>query len=970
VSPAASRVSSESPATGGTGVRSVSMHRLRSPGTAVAGEDGDQPTVFEAAFVGRRDELDALDRALATAESGSGSVVVVHGEAGIGKTEMVAQFVRTARRVGAVALCGACSERGPARAYEPWTQAFGDRLEELNPDRLEEISGQARLRLFDAVVSMLRSMRELPVVVLDDAQWADTDALDLLVWAARHVSRLLIVVIHDGTTLDLGHPLAACLADVVRTRPHEYLLLEGLSREESAELVRESTASADLRLSDALHEEVGGNPFYLAELARHIGSHGVTRLDDSHGWRPPQTLRQAIARRLARLSVKARETLGFASLFTAGFGFAELQLLARLDEDQLLDALDEALAAELIRPSGSDRYDFAHALVRRAIRDGFSPSRRARLHRGLAEILERTLEATPEAEAELARQYHGSASLEGAERGIPHALSAARRARAAGAPNNAIAMLGLARGLIPAEDLSTRARIEGELAVAEAEGGRLDDAVHTLESALSLLEAIGAAGETIAELVFRVVSTLEDMFAEPSAQLDSLIQRGLAALSATDTLAWARLKLVDSPRESVTSGPIQAFRWLGFDQRAVDIVRRDGSEDDYVRTLDRLEPCPVAELDELRSLTRGLRSPTARLTAMRVLLLGLTLHGGDALVAEPVCAELDALAIELSSRSSQAFANTCRAAMFAAAGDSASASMALSRARELSEQIPVEHGGWDPRVTRVVAELSTMHLDGDWSSLAELMRRQATSGPSRWRFLCGAIAADAFARAGMDDDAGELLGHIVPVLAATSPEEYAQNACVAFAAGAIWELQETELAAQLWPAARALIEARVGDWYMSSNELTVARLAAVLERDEESAEFFDRARGTLTARGQRPLRAILDYDEALARRLRRQPGSARLFVAAQAQFLELGMRPWSRRAAASKLRKAPSLPDGLTAREAEILRLVAQGMTNREIAAALVLSVHTVERHVQNAYRKIDVRNRADAAAYTVRTIL
>jgi DNA-binding CsgD family transcriptional regulator len=948
------------------------MHRLHSAGTVVADEDGELTTVSEVGFVGRRNELEALDRALAAAEAGTGPVVVVHGEAGIGKTETVARFVRTARSAGAVALCGACSERGPAQAYGPWAQALGGHLQELEPDRLEELSGNARLRLFDAVGSVLNSMPELPVLVLDDMQWAGTDALDLLTWVGRHVPRLLIVVIHEGTTLDLGHPLAACLADVLRTRPHEYLLLVGLSREESAELLTEVSAPLGSELSDALYQEVGGNPFFLTELARHLSSRGVTSLDDSNGWRLPEAVRQAIALRLARVSAEARQTLGFASVFAAGFGFVELQRLTALDEDRLLDALDEALGAELIRPIGSERYDFAHALVRRAIHDGFSPSRRARLHRRLAEILESALDGGPQAEAdaELARQYHASASLEGAERGIPHALSAARRARAASAPDEASELLGLARGLAPADDVRMRARIEGELAVAQAEGGRRDDAPRTLESALSLLEASGAEGETVAELVFRVVSTLQDAFAEPSELLDSLIKRGLGALGATHTLAWARLKLVDGPCESVTSGPIQALRWLGLDERAVEIARTDGSEDDYVRTLDRLEPCPVAALDELGSLVQGLRTPTARLRAIRVLLLSLTLHGGNALVAERLCAELEALSIEVGSRSSQAFSNTCRAAIFSAAGQSASALGAIARARELSERIPVAHGGWDPRLTRLVAELSTMHLDGDWSAVAELMRREAISGPSRWRFLYAAIAAEAFARAGMHDDARELLGHIVPVLAATSPDAYAQNACVAFAAGAIWELRETELAAQLWPAAAALTDAGVGDWYMSSNELTVARLATILERDEHAAEFFDRARATLTDRGQRPLRAILDYDEALARRIRRQPGSARLFVTAQAQFLELGMRPWSHRAAASKLRRAPSLPDGLTAREAEILRLVALGMTNKEIAAALVLSVHTVERHVQNAYRKIDVRNRADAAAYAVRTIL
>jgi DNA-binding CsgD family transcriptional regulator len=952
--------------------------------------------------VGRRTELEALDRALAAGEAGTGSVVVVHGEAGIGKTSTVAQFVRTARAAGAVALCGACSERAPARPYEPWGQALGGYLQEVPPDRLEELLGSgaavlaelvpamrsglpghcaksspfgcdARLRLFDAVASLLNSMRELPVLVLDDAQWAGPDALELLRWVSRQVSRLLIVVIHEGSGLDLAHPLAACLADVVRTRPHEYLLLHGLSREESAELLRDLGAQPSEELIDVLYDKIGGNPFFLTELARQLPCHAPTSAGDSDGCRLPETMRQAVARRLARLSAPARKMLGFASMFAAGFGFAELQRLTALDEEPLLDALDEALAVELIRPIGSDRYDFAHAVTRRALRDEFSSSRSARLHRRLADILERSLEDTPEAEAELARQYHASASLKGAERGIPYALSAARRARAAGAPDEAIALLEIARELTPTEDVPTRARIEGELAVAQAEGGRLDHAPRTLQSALSLLDASGATGEAVAELVFRVVSNLQDALAEPSELLDSMIKRGLAALDGTDTLAWARLKLLDlrdGVCEPVTSGPIQAHRWLEFDERAVQIARTHGSEDDYVRTLDRLEPCPVAELDELTALIEGLGTPSARLRGLRVLLLSLTLRGGNAMVAERVCDELESLGVELGSRSSQAFAHACRAALFGAAGESASALVAIARARDLSDGIPAAHDGWDPRLTRLVAELSTMHLDRDWRDLAEGMRRESISGPSRWRFLYAAIAADAFARAGMDDEARELLAHILPVLVATAPEAYAQSACVAFAAAAIWELRATELADELWPSAVALTDAGVGDWYMCSNELTVARLAALLERHARSGEFFARARATLTERGQRPLRAILDYDEALARRTGRQPGSARLFVAAQAQFLELGMRPWSRRDATSKLRRAPSLPDGLTAREAEILRLVALGMTNKEIAAALVLSVHTVERHIQNAYRKIDVRNRADATAYAVRATL
>jgi DNA-binding NarL/FixJ family response regulator len=123
---------------------------------------------------------------------------------------------------------------------------------------------------------------------------------------------------------------------------------------------------------------------------------------------------------------------------------------------------------------------------------------------------------------------------------------------------------------------------------------------------------------------------------------------------------------------------------------------------------------------------------------------------------------------------------------------------------------------------------------------------------------------------------------------------------------------------------------------------------------------------TCERRDQRVLRAIVDYDEALARLAHKQPGAARLLAVASARFEELGMREWLRRAA---LVEVPDreLPDRLTARQAEVLRQVALGRSNKEIAAELVISVHTVERHVQNAYRKISARNRAEASTYVAR---
>jgi DNA-binding CsgD family transcriptional regulator len=187
------------------------------------------------------------------------------------------------------------------------------------------------------------------------------------------------------------------------------------------------------------------------------------------------------------------------------------------------------------------------------------------------------------------------------------------------------------------------------------------------------------------------------------------------------------------------------------------------------------------------------------------------------------------------------------------------------------------------------------------------------------------------------------------------------------AAGAVWELRAADLAEQLLPNARTLAaDSGTRDFYMTCSELTVARLSAVTGRVDQALEYFARARVTLERCEQQVLRAIVDYDEAVTRLEHDRPEALRLLDSARAQFEELGMREWSRRLSVLKVPEL-GLPDRLTAREAEILRLVAAQRTNKEIAAELVVSVHTVERHVQNVYRKIGANSRIDASAYASR---
>jgi DNA-binding NarL/FixJ family response regulator len=243
---------------------------------------------------------------------------------------------------------------------------------------------------------------------------------------------------------------------------------------------------------------------------------------------------------------------------------------------------------------------------------------------------------------------------------------------------------------------------------------------------------------------------------------------------------------------------------------------------------------------------------------------------------------------------------------------------------------------------------------------------------SGWRSLVSAAqAAQAFAHAGEFERAREVLGYILPALESA---ELIQPYATGLAGAAVWELGAADLARRLLPRVLVLADTDGHEFYMTSTELTAARMCALLGRFEQAIEYFARARVTVERRDQRVLRAIVDYDEALTRIAHRQPGAASLLAAAAARFEQLGMREWSRRVA---LRgndgnggARHQLPDHLTAREGEILRLVAHGKTNKEIAAQLVLSVHTVERHIQNAYRKIGARNRADASTYVARVNL
>ncbi|MDX6645679.1 MAG: hypothetical protein QOK40_1406, partial [Miltoncostaeaceae bacterium] len=356
-----------------------------------AGRSEPAEGLWSGRFVGRARELATLEALLAVPRVGPTPLVVLHGEAGIGKSRTAAEFARRARGRGAQVLWGACDEGGLAPPYGPWREALGSHAERLPPDELCALlgadaavlgelvpavrralpelpaaaalaPGEGRLRLYEAVVRLLNGLGGSTVLILDDLHWASAAALELFGYVARLATRPLIVVTYRGTQLDLDHPLTQRLAEANRQRPCEHLLLASMSREDAVALL-DSAAGRTLEpeLVDVVWGESGGNPFFLAELGRHLRDDGYVLGDSPGRWRLPETIRQAIGLRLAALSAQTRQVLGLAAVCTAGFGLAELGALTDLDEEALLEALDEGLAAELIRSVGGERYDFAHA---------------------------------------------------------------------------------------------------------------------------------------------------------------------------------------------------------------------------------------------------------------------------------------------------------------------------------------------------------------------------------------------------------------------------------------------------------------------------------------------------------------------------------------------------------------------------------------------------------------------------------
>ncbi len=873
-------------------------------------------------FVGRDGEFLRLHRRLAEAASGQGGLVFLSGEPGIGKTRLAEELADQATGEGAQVLWGTCLGGEWVPPYTPFAEAIESGALSADPEEIRTDLGlggaplarlvpalrkvlpdlpepvplqpdEERIRLLDAVVQLLiaRSRRVPLLLCLDDLHWADGGTIAMVVHLARFACRnpMLVVGTYRDVELVPTHPLAEALPTLRQGTGYEHMRLEGLP----AEAVHTLLATlAEHEVSEAavaaLASETAGNPFFLREVLAHLIEEGKVYRGPDGRWASdlairelgiPEGVREVIGRRMSRLSKEAARLLGVASVFEGTFRFDVVAAVADLGEADALDALDEALAAQLLQPAGApDAYAFSHALIRHTLSAELSPSRQVRLHRKVAEALEAAYgeHPSPAQAGEIATQYRRSAGLPGAERGVRPALQAGYHAEATGAHEEAAGLLRMALDLLPQAD-PRRPRLLGRLAVALAWAGSFEEAV---EVAAAAGEAIAAAEGTEPAAQYLAGAMYACGMAGSNPHAWVLARKGLTFAETRRDVAWAR------------------FISFDLERRAAEDREDPGIPLD---TPERWEAARILQASDLDPVAPG---PMMGVFASRAEVLtsaNLAVLIGQ---AGEYTRSLPLLKVEAEAALSRGqFFRAARCWSFLAychvcLGRLDEARHALEQAQGLADRV-----GQPVSVALFGQEYLSRALDEGWEELAAVFEPLAASTNPALSWARGwihAISLRIGARRGQEDVALRFLGLLVPWLerAPAWTIAFPQMACDA--AEALWLFQRLD---HVDVVERALREKVVGPDFRSptvDGRLALARLSALQGRHAEALVWFGEARRVLGGQGARPLLAIADYDEALMYVRRGEPGDlarARpLLEAAREQFEAVGMKGWISRA--------------------------------------------------------------------------
>jgi DNA-binding CsgD family transcriptional regulator len=849
-----------------------------------------------------RDALLARLRAsLATARRGRGQLVMVSGEAGIGKTALVDAFEAQLPR-GTRVLRGACDPVVPARPFAP----ISDMANQLGDGLRSALEAADRDRVFARFLAILRGQGSGSVFIFEDLHWADSGTLDLLRVVARRLAEapVLIIGTYRGHEIDGEHPLRQALGDIPPGLVSD-LWVPPLT------VVAVASLAAGTGIDAAsLHEATGGNPFFVTEV---IASGGKAL---------PSTIRDAVGARFARLSPEAQHVLRAAAVLGSR---VEPHLIAAVTEAAGAAAgLREALAREMLLDYG-DVVGFRHELARRAVLDAVTPADRRRLSgRALAALRSGVASADAIRLAQHAMEAGDTQAI------VELAPGAAEQAAGLGAHGEAADYLAIAIALPGETDELTRGELLERYAVACSVSDRIAAARTAEAAALDIWRRLGdrrREGNGLRALATFMWLGGEGDHARQVARaavdvLEPITPRGHELAQAYAKVA----QLVVNSGQDDAAGK----RWATL---ALILAERIGDEPVAVHALTTLAlaeiypgvPIGLEKLEEAvqRAKAAGLLEETIR----GLINLVETAHDlkwydlADRFVDEAVAFlhdhEFELYRHLLSSRIAQLALEQGR-------WDVAEReARALLTASARSNQVR-------GRALEVLGRLGARRGEpGTWALLDEAM---ATVGPGELQEICPLHAARAEAawlerdhgRAGVEAHAGLQLA-----IGTAAPFWYSELSFWAWRTGRIEELPEGTAEAYRLHAS--------GNYRAAADAW--ARIGCPYQRAEALADSAD----------ETDLRDALHLLQGLGAKVLAARVSQRLRDLGVGQ-ISRGPRPATR-----------GNPAGLSPREMEVLQLIRLGLRNADMAERLVLSTKTVDHHVSAVLRKLGVPDRAAA---------
>jgi DNA-binding NarL/FixJ family response regulator len=975
-------------------------------------------------FVGRHHEVEALCAALDAAGAGGGRLVLLAGEPGIGKTRTALELTAHAAFRDARMVWGRCHEEAGAPPHWPWVQILravatacdGNelradldagasdiaeilpeiraRLPDLDPPATLSDPSGTRFRLFGSIARFLvnSSRRQSLVLVLDDLHWADVPSLRLLEFLAQEMadSRLLVVCTYRETALSRRHRLSDTLGALARV-PHAVRLhLSGLNADDVHRFVTTATGTLPpASLTKAIHGQTEGNPLFVREVVRFLAQEGHFKSAAQGAAMPPairlpEGVREVIGRRLNLLSAACNDILATAAVIGREFTLDVLLRASRpLPEEAVLEALDEALGATIIEESSPGHYQFTHALVRITLYDELRTGQRRRLHHTVGEAIEAAhgRDPTPVL-ADLAHHFRATGMEADVERAIDYTTRAGRSADAALAFEDAISLFQNALDMLDTTGAGDPQRRCGLLFLLGDAQRKANDFRHAMQSlrAAAEIARTGHMPVLLADIAYTYADTAWRSDTQLQTRSGDMLVEALEALPATE--ARRRIRLMGSlARDRLHTARLDESKSLSA--QAIAMARDLGDQAALATSLGGLADFPWYPHETAQMLVEAgeIADMGERANDLEVALRGhfrrtaLLLELGDTPAAEAAAVRMGSINARLRQPHFLLFELGVKATIALMRGALAEAEQLILRILGTSLPYQQHSSAGDP----VSLLIFTLRREQDRLRdlapiVAQFMRQKAGAPP--W----APGLALLYMELGDLAAAAAVLADLAADDFASLPRDGRWATSITFLAEVCTALRDADIAAVLyrlllpWQGRCVVMGGGTGCWGSSDRFLG---LLAVTLADWPAAErhFAEALAANARAGALAPLaHTHCDFADMLL--ARGQPGdSARALshlTDAAERAAALGLTALALKVAARRERPAdplprPATPDNLTARELDVLKLLAIGRGNADIALVLGIGQSTVATHVHNLLVKTGCANRTEAAAYAVR---